>query len=68
MGGKNSGNTRRLYEICADACANTHHIEDVEELDGSWVHDAVKIGVTAGASTPQAHIDGVVARLRELSR
>ena len=68
VGGKNSGNTRRLYEICADACANTHHIEDVEELDGSWVHDAAKIGVTAGASTPQAHIDGVVARLRELSR
>lgn len=68
IGGKNSGNTRRLYEICSDACENTHHIEDVAELEAAWVHDAAKIGVTAGASTPQAHIDGVVAKLKELSR
>ena len=63
IGGKNSGNTRRLYEICAANCPRTHHIEAADELEAAWFAGAEKIGVTAGASTPQAHIDAVVSWL-----
>lgn len=67
VGGKNSGNTRRLAEICQSSCACTHHIEDVSELEASWFENAKRIGVTAGASTPSAHIDRAVEKIRSIS-
>lgn len=60
IGGRNSGNTRRLVEICAARCGRTHHIEDAAEIDASWLADASLVGVGAGASTPAAHIEQVV--------
>ncbi len=66
VGGKNSGNTRRLAQICAGACSRTHHVESYEELDASWFDGIEHIGVTAGASTPQSHIDRAVRRIKEL--
>ena len=66
VGGKNSGNTRRLAQICADACERTHHIEEAAELKAAWFADAQHIGITAGASTPQEHIERAVARIKEL--
>lgn len=68
VGGKNSGNTRRLAELCRAECPSTHHIEDADELDASWFADAALIGVTAGASTPQAHIDRVVTGIEDAMR
>ena len=62
-----SANTRRLAQICADACARTHHIETPDELDPAWFAGAEAIGVTAGASTPQEQIDEVVAAIRKLT-
>ena len=68
VGGKNSGNTRRLAQICADVCEHTHHIEEASELEAAWFADARHIGITAGASTPQEHIERAVARIKELCR
>ena len=68
VGGKNSGNTRRLAQICADACEHTHHIEEASELLAAWFTDAHHIGITAGASTPQEHIERAVERIKELCR
>ena len=68
VGGKNSGNTRRLAQICADACEHTHHIEEASEIQAAWFTDAHHIGITAGASTPQEHIERAVARIKELCR
>ena len=68
VGGKNSGNTRRLAQICADACEHTHHIEEASELEAAWFVNARHIGITAGASTPQEHIERAVARIKELCR
>ena len=68
VGGKNSGNTRRLAQICADACEHTHHIEEASELEAAWFADARHVGITAGASTPQEHIERAVARIKELCR
>lgn len=67
VGGKNSGNTRRLAQICTERCERTHHIEDASELDAAWFEGARLIGVTAGASTPSAHIDRACTRIQELT-
>ena len=59
IGGKNSANTTHLAQICSEACPRTHHIETPAELDPAWFEGASLVGVTAGASTPRAHIDSV---------
>ena len=51
IGGKNSANTSRLAQICATKC-KTYHIETVVELQDDWMKGVNKIGITAGASTP----------------
>ena len=51
IGGKNSANTTRLAQLCADRC-QTYHIETAEELQSQWLNKIEKIGITAGASTP----------------
>lgn len=66
VGGKNSGNTRRLAEICTAACPKTHHIEDASEIEAAWFDGVSHIGVTAGASTPASHIERALVRIRSL--
>jgi 4-hydroxy-3-methylbut-2-enyl diphosphate reductase len=51
IGGRNSANTTRLAQICAEKCL-TYHIETAEELQDEWFDKIEKIGITAGASTP----------------
>ncbi|MDR1695189.1 MAG: 4-hydroxy-3-methylbut-2-enyl diphosphate reductase [Endomicrobium sp.] len=58
IGGKNSGNTTRLAQICA-AKTETYHIETVKDLKVRWFKNKKKIGLTAGASTPGWIIDNV---------
>jgi 4-hydroxy-3-methylbut-2-enyl diphosphate reductase IspH len=67
VGGRNSANTARLREICAATGTPTHHIETAQELRADWLQGARRVGVSAGASTPEWIISGVVARLRELA-
>ena len=53
VGGKNSSNTTKLYQITKDNCAKTIHVENVKELPKDFINNNIeKIGVTAGASTP----------------
>lgn len=63
VGGKNSGNTRRLAEVCCLRCPVTHHIEEPCELRREWFAGARRVGVTAGASTPADQVEAVVAAL-----
>lgn len=66
IGGKNSGNTRRLAEICMACCPRTHHIEDSSEIQRTWFEGVALVGITAGASTPGAHIDAALACINRL--
>ena len=66
IGGRNSGNTRRLAQICREECPHSYHIEDAQEIEVDWVADATHIGITAGASTPQGQIDDVVSTLKQI--
>jgi 4-hydroxy-3-methylbut-2-enyl diphosphate reductase len=54
IGGKNSSNTTKLYQIAKENCENTIHIENAKDLPENLIknNNIKKIGVTAGASTP----------------
>jgi 4-hydroxy-3-methylbut-2-enyl diphosphate reductase len=67
VGGKDSSNTKRLAEICRAGGVETHHVETAQEIEASWLSGKRRIGVTAGASTPDSSVDEVIARLKELS-
>ena len=58
IGGHNSGNTRRLAELCEEICP-TFHIEGVGELESIDLSNYLSIGISAGASTLDSHIDEV---------
>lgn len=64
IGGKNSSNTKKLYEIAKKNCENCVCIEFPNELDLNVIHTFKKVGVMAGASTPQDVIEDVVNLIR----
>jgi len=64
VGGKNSANTNRLRQVCEQVGVETHHVETAAELDPAWFRDKGRVGVTAGASTPDWVIGEVVEALR----
>jgi (E)-4-hydroxy-3-methyl-but-2-enyl pyrophosphate reductase len=67
VGGKESANTRHLREVCEEEGARAFHIETPDELRPEWFAGVRRVGVTAGASTPDYAVDDVVQRLEELS-
>ena len=62
IGGKNSSNTRKLYDIASEYCSNTLICENINDLDLSLVNGS--IGIMAGASTPKNVIDDVCCKLK----
>ncbi|WP_034785485.1 4-hydroxy-3-methylbut-2-enyl diphosphate reductase [Eubacterium xylanophilum] len=60
IGGKNSSNTRKLYEICKSQCENTHFIQTLKDLDTELINSDLSLGITAGASTPKNIIQEVL--------
>ncbi len=67
VGGRESANTRHLTEVVRGEGVEARQIESAEEIDAAWLRGRARIGVTAGASTPDQAIEAVVARLRELA-
>lgn len=66
IGGFNSSNTTRLFEICQAVCSRAHHIESIEEIDPAWFQGCARIGVSAGASTPEDQIAALISYLETL--
>jgi 4-hydroxy-3-methylbut-2-enyl diphosphate reductase len=66
IGGKNSGNTTRLYQICS-AITKTYHIENVDEIETDWFNNIETVGITAGASTPDWIIENIKRRIKEVT-
>ena len=66
IGGRNSSNTTRLYDICKAVCPRSHHVETPDEIDPAWFDGCAVVGVTAGASTPEDQIAAVIERLESL--
>ncbi len=65
IGGHNSANTQRLAETCA-GIVETHLVETAEELDADQLRERTRVGLTAGASTPDSSIEHVEDWLRRL--
>lgn len=63
VGGLHSANTSRLAQICSATGTPTHHVETADELRREWVEGAKVVGVSAGASTPDAAIEAVCRKL-----
>ncbi len=59
IGGKHSSNTRKLYEICMQECANTYYIQTLDDLHPDLPKSVRLVGITAGASTPNNIIEEV---------
>jgi len=59
IGGKHSSNTRKLYEICSQECANTYYIQTLDDLSLVLPTTVRLVGITAGASTPNKLIEEV---------
>lgn len=66
VGGRNSGNTTRLAEVSREVNERTHHVETADELDPEWFAGAAIVGVSAGASTPDEQMAGVIRAVEAL--
>ena len=66
VGGRNSANTRRLYDICKALGTQAHYVETGREIKNKWLKGKKTIGVVSGASTPRWIVDAVVKRLRNI--
>ncbi len=67
IGGKNSSNTQKLYEIAKKYCPNSYFVEKIEDLPLHHLTKCNKIGVAAGASTPECVIKEVIAIMSEMN-
>ncbi len=68
IGGRESSNTKRLYQMCLDRGIKARFIETAEEIDAGWFEGCSKVGLTTGTSTPDWVIDEVFNRLSTITR
>lgn len=64
VGGKNSSNTKKLYDISIKNCKNVESVEILKELDINTLKKFNKIGIMAGASTPNESVEEIVKALK----
>lgn len=64
IGGKQSSNTQKLYEICKEECDDTYYIQTLVDLDLNKLRSFRSVGITAGASTPNNIIKEVQIHVR----
>ncbi len=70
FGGKNSSNTEKLFEICREECENTYKFENSKELNDLrhlLKKYILKVGITAGASTPEKVIKEAKLTMAEIT-
>lgn len=68
IGGYHSSNTQKLLQISKKYCKKTYHIETAQELPVEDIKDSEKIGVTAGASTPDWIIKEVIEKMNNMEQ
>lgn len=66
IGGRNSANTRHLYELVAERCKKAYHIETAAELSKEMLRNCHNIGITAGASTPDRLIKEAIIAMENM--
>lgn len=66
LGSANSSNSVRLSEVAETHGARAYRIDNATEINPAWVEGAAKVGITAGASTPEILVENTITRLKEL--
>jgi 4-hydroxy-3-methylbut-2-enyl diphosphate reductase len=66
IGGKNSSNTKQLYNIAKEFCKDSYLVENEKELNFSWFTNKKVCGITAGASTPDWIIEKIIEKIRKI--
>lgn len=67
VGGKNSANTRRLFEVCKKVLKDSYLVETDKDLKRCWFSKKRLTGITSGASTPEWIVKKVVSKIRNLT-
>jgi 4-hydroxy-3-methylbut-2-en-1-yl diphosphate reductase len=67
IGSKTSANTKRMYEISRAVNKNSRQVNNAKEIKKAWLNNARRIGISAGASTPETSIKEVIARIKLLA-
>jgi 4-hydroxy-3-methylbut-2-enyl diphosphate reductase len=68
VGAPASSNSNRLVEVASRLGVPAHLIQNAQDIDPNWIDEIECIGVTAGASTPDVLVQGVIRRLKDLSK
>jgi (E)-4-hydroxy-3-methyl-but-2-enyl pyrophosphate reductase len=68
IGGRHSSNSVKLLAVCKEQCEKSFLIETADEINQDDLAGINRVGVTAGASTPNWLIEQVVERLREIGQ
>ncbi|MGH9767644.1 MAG: 4-hydroxy-3-methylbut-2-enyl diphosphate reductase [Blastocatellia bacterium] len=66
IGGRHSANSNKLVETAREKCPRATLIETVDEINPEDLREVRRVGISAGASTPDWMIQSVVERLREI--
>ncbi len=66
IGGKNSSNTKQLYNIASEY-SEAYLIESEEELKKEWFEGKKHCGISAGASTPEWLVEKIISKIKELA-
>lgn len=64
VGSANSSNSNRLRELAERLGTKAFLIDDASEIQHEWLQDGITVGVTSGASAPEALVEGVIAKLK----
>lgn len=68
VGGKNSSNTRKLFETCLAHCKRSLLVESRDDIPTGYFNPRDHIGITAGASTPEWSLKEVVTRMNDMEK
>jgi 4-hydroxy-3-methylbut-2-enyl diphosphate reductase len=66
LGSPNSSNSNRLREVAESAGARAYLLGTAAELEPDWLVGAARVGISAGASTPEHLVQSLIDRLRTL--
>jgi 4-hydroxy-3-methylbut-2-enyl diphosphate reductase len=66
LGAANSSNANRLREVSASSRTRAYLINDIREIEGQWFEGVTRVGITAGASTPEFLVREAVRALQKM--
>ncbi len=66
VGGKNSSNTKQLFNIASENC-ESYLVENEDEIKSEWFKNKKHCGISAGASTPEWLVEKIISRIKEVT-